>query len=199
MSPEDDPEDGEPLFTQLNQDRPHCHHYTFAHIALRQVAFSHPVGCLGTLASPDATAFLTDLWSQVDQHCREQRNETSTINPAEFVVHKLCLGEFPCAIVELPEPWFITGAHFVAIVLQVPLDRIDPHDKDAPLQYFTLERGASLDGQPRTVLCSWTKSGTHCNFGDGPKPTLDAFVKCLEERVLEGGSGPSASFTPPDE
>jgi hypothetical protein len=191
----DTPDNLSSLFGQPDQDRPHCHHYSFAHVALRQIAHAHPVGCLSMLASPDAISFLTDVWKQVDEHCRE-RGETSTINPAEFVVHKFCIDNYPCAILEMPEPWFVTGAHFVALVLMVPLDQIDPADRDAPLFYYTLERGASLDGTPRTVLCSWTKEGTHCNFGDGPLPTLDAFVEVLEERVRQGGQGPLGTFTP---
>ena len=196
MASSDNPGDLEPSLVELNQDRPHCHHYTFAHMALRQVAFAEPVTCISILASPDSGGFLAHLWKQVDEHCRG-RGETSTINPAEFVVHKLLVGNYPCAILEMPEPWFITGAYFVGLVLHVPLADINPEDRDAPLHYYTLERGASLDGQPRTVLCSWTGDGTHCNFGDGPPPTLQAFAKCLEERIVnEGGTGPEASFRP---
>ncbi len=182
--------------SELNQDRPHCHHYTFAHIALRQVAFEQPVACLGMLASPEAMQFLTDVWKRVDEHCR-QRGEISTIQPAEFVVHRRRLGDYACAIVELPEPWFITGAHFVALILNVPFDRLDPEDRDVPLLYFTLERGASLDGVARTVLCGWTRDGAHCNFGNGPEPTLEAFVPFLEERLkADEEDRPLASFRP---
>jgi hypothetical protein len=185
MASSDDPGDLESLLGELNQDRPHCHHYSFAHLALRQAAFDHPPACLGLLASLEASGFLADLWQQVDEHCRS-RGETSTINPAEFIVHKLCLGDYPCAIVEMPEPWFVTGAHFIALILHVPLDQIDPQDRDAPLLYFTLERGASLDGVERTVLCSWTNDGMHCNHGSGPEPSLKAFVQYLEERIVKG-------------
>src|SRR5262245_22042899 len=85
MSSADLPEEPRNLHNlehQLKSERPHCHHYTLAHLALRQMALSHPVGCLGVLSSPNATEFLTDLWKDVDEHCKEH-GETSTINPRE--------------------------------------------------------------------------------------------------------------------
>jgi hypothetical protein len=97
----------------------------------------------------------------------------------------LCLGEFPCAVVELPEPWFITGAYFVALILKVPVAQIDPQDRNAPLDYFTLEKTVSIERGPPTVLCGWTKEGTHVNYGIGLEPTLAAFVEELERRVTE--------------
>src|SRR5262245_14811704 len=168
----------EELLARAAEERPHCHHYTFAHVALRQVAFDDPVACLGVLGSPDATAFLTSLWDSVDRHCREH-GEVSSINPAEIVVHRLRVGNLPCAVVEMPEPWFTTGAHFVGLLLQVPVSEVRPGLKDAPLLYYTLEKGMSLDGTPRTVLCGWTKDGTHHNLGAGPAPTLAAFVETI--------------------
>jgi hypothetical protein len=195
VSSADNPDDLSSTPPPLDQERPHCHHDTFAHMALRQVAFTQPLGCLSMLASPDASQFLTDIWKQVDEHC-QGRGETSTINPAEFVIHKFCIDSYPCAVLEMPEPWFVSGAHFIALVLMVPLDKIDPADRDAPLCYYTLERGASIEGAPRTVLRSWTKEGTHCNFGDGPPPSLEAFVEVLEERVKSGGQGPLGTYTP---
>ena len=170
----------------LGSTRPHCHHYVFAHQALRQVAFDAPLPIMGILASADRSRFLSDLWTSVDEHCR-QRGETSTINPAEMVVHTGRVGEFPCAIVEMPEPWFVTGAHFVALVLAVPLAQIKPETTDLPLYYYTLEKGASFDGPERTVLCAWTKDGTHLNYGAGPEATVGAFVAEIEKRMKESG------------
>jgi hypothetical protein len=179
MSDSDLPEDAE---QPKIKERPNCHHYTFAHVALRQMAFSHPVGCLGVLASPDATKFLSDIWKDVDEHCKK-RGETSTINPREFVVHKLCLGDYPCAIIEMPEPWFVTGAYFIGIVLKVPINEIDPNDRDAPVDYFTLEKTVDFDNAPPAILCAWTKEGSHVNFGTGSEPTVAAFIAELEKRM----------------
>jgi hypothetical protein len=179
------------------KERPRCHHYMFAHMALRQVAYSNPLGCLGVLASPNATAFLKDLWQDVDKLCRE-RGETSTIQPSEFVIYKLCVGKYPCAIVEMPEPWFITGAHFIAILVRKPLDQIGPEERDAPMMYYTLEKTINFDDDtPQTVLCSWTKEGTHSNFGPEPQPELHAFVKELQRRESgQNDDPPHASFRP---
>jgi hypothetical protein len=175
------PDQPEAVREPVAPTRPHCHHYTFAHHALRQMAFERPLTCLGVLASPDATRFLCDLWGQVDQHCR-RRGETSTINPSELVVHTGRVGDFPCAVVEMPEPWFVTGAHFVGLVLGVPLDQLAPDLDDPPLYYYTLEKGASFDDTERTVLGAWTREGSHLNYGTGPEPNVAAFVRAIEKQ-----------------
>ncbi len=46
----------------------------------------------------------------------------------------------------------------------------------------TLEKGFSLSNEPRTVLAEWAND-SHANYGDGPEPTLDAFVGARAEYV----------------
>ena len=52
-----------------------------------------------------------------------------------------------------------------------------------PVAYFTLERGTSTDGVPRTVLCSWNEGGVHVNYGDGPSVDETAFLEAVAEQI----------------
>lgn len=174
----------EQMIHDLDSGRPRCHHYTFAHIALRQLAFQDPINCLGALASPNATEILCALWSSVDQHCQEQ-GESSTINPREMVIHSDRINGFPCAILEMPEPWFVSGAWYVALVVLLRSDEELLAASAKDLRYFTLEKGAMLDGSERTVFCAWTEEGSHLNFGDGPPPDLDSFLSHLEDHLTQ--------------
>jgi hypothetical protein len=51
-----------------------------------------------------------------------------------------------------------------------------------PIACFTLEVGFDFEtNSPRTVLCGWTKEGTHLNFGDGPSPNVASFVEAIKQ------------------
>jgi hypothetical protein len=153
-------------------------HYVFAHYALRSVALNDPVFYLGVLASPDGLAFLDDLLTKVREHARPG-DPPPDFTAADCRIHTVRAGVYPCAVVELPPPRAMPEAYFTATVLLV-----DPADeqvdlKNAAVRYFTLELGLTLDGKSRTVLCEWARDGTHCNFGDGPSPTIEEFVPAL--------------------
>jgi hypothetical protein len=77
-------------------------------------------------------------------------------------------------------------AYFVAAVLQMKPEEERPEPAEATLRYFTLEKGFNMDGSHRTVLCEWTAGGSHNNYGDGPPPKLESFVKALE-KMTSGG------------
>ena len=160
--------------------RKRCGHYTFAHVALRQIAFDDPLTFLGVLASPDAMRFLADVLRQVREHCKDVE-PLADFSVEEVTVHKRRIGRFPCAIIEMPPPQEVPEAFFVGAVLLVdPTQEID-ESKGVDLHYYTLEKGAVFEGVPRTVLCEWTADGSHLNFGFGPPPTVDAFFGVLEE------------------
>ena len=36
--------------------------------------------------------------------------------------------------------------------------------------------GCAGSGETGTVLCGWSKDGTHSNMGDGPPPESEAFL-----------------------
>jgi hypothetical protein len=169
-----------PAFDALPEAR--CHHYTLAHVALRGVALRDPLLYVGVLASPDADRFLSDLFRSVADHCLAREPEPG-FTAADLTVHRLRVGVFPCAVVELPPPRAMAEAHFTAAVLLADPAAGLPKDGPVPVRYFTLEMGFSLDGSNRTVLCEWTADGTHANFGDGPEATVPAFVAALERLV----------------
>jgi hypothetical protein len=160
-------------------DQPRCRHYTLAHLALRSVAFEQPLMFLGVLASPKARAFLADMLVDVSEHCKD-REPRGDFGVDDIGIHTLRVGSYPCAVLEMPRPRAMIEAHFVAaVLLEDPATPIGEGER-IPLRYFTLEKGASFDGRPRTVLCEWTANGTHANLGDGPPAELAAFVKAIQ-------------------
>jgi hypothetical protein len=175
-SPNSDPED---------LDEPRCNHYTFAHHALRSSAFDDPLAYLSIFASPDPRPFLAHLLRSVSEHCKE-REPQPDFGVEDITVHRVRIGQYPCAVIELPRPRATTEAYFTAAVLLADLDDRLPESGPAALRYFTLEKGFVLEGPPRTVLCEWTSEGSHVNYGDGPLPQLGAFVGAVEKSIASG-------------
>ena len=207
MASSDDPEDSANDLSrdqakQFSGAEPRCRHYALAHVAMRTVAFPRPAKFLAVLASESAREFLEAMIESVNQFCESQGKSGSDLQPedrldaSDFQVHPVRIKGFPCAIIEFPPPMGITEAYFVAAVL---LDRDafsgDAESggqgedasvwKDAPLRYFTLERGAAIDGQARTGLCEWTAGGSHRNYGDGPPPNLAEFAQAVAGRIRD--------------
>jgi hypothetical protein len=171
-------------------DKPRDQHYAFAHVLLRQLAFENPVGCVGMLHSPERDKMLAALWEDVAKHCRKNGMADGVVAGAPPTVRPAPVGRFPSCIVTMPQPQGPTEAHFVAIVLHVDVEALrsgeEPPEKPE-LSYFTLEKGVTLDGESRTVLCGWNAEGSHLNFGDGPPAEFDAFVAAVAEHI--GGAG----------
>jgi hypothetical protein len=171
---------------------PRCGHYFMAHYALRTVALQHPLETLAMLASPKGYDFLARLLDEVEEVCRDQGRPPPDFTAADLHIgYRRCVGNHPCAVVRFPEPQGTTEAHMVAIVVTSDLPAIAPGAKELPqvdARYFTLEKGFRFKGgAERTVICEWTKTA-HLNGGDGPPPTVDAFLAAIEERL-----GPSSS------
>lgn len=164
--------------------RARCHHYVFAHVALRSVAFDHPLGFLGMLASPEPHRLLSDLMQSVSEHCREMEPQPD-FHVDDIAVHTVRIGKYPCAAIEMPRPRAMTEAFFVAAVLLVDPALGMPDPSEVTLRYFTLEKGMSHDGSPRTVLCEWTRDGTHANYGDGPAPRLESFTAAVQDLLAK--------------
>jgi hypothetical protein len=165
---------------EADLDEPRCHHYMLAHYALRTVAHDKPLAFLGVLASPDATHFLSDLMESVSEHCKD-RERHPDFSVEAIRIHTLRIGKYPCAVVQMPKPRAPTEAFFVAGVLLADPNEEMPESDRVALRYFTLEKGITLGGPARTVLCEWTADGTHANFGDGPPAELRAFCGAVEE------------------
>jgi hypothetical protein len=171
-------------------------HYLLAHHALRSVALDDPLFYLGVLASPERGKFLTQMVAAVTKQCD---GRPPGFSADDLAVYPVRVGSFPTAVVQMPNPIAPPEAYFTALVLLADADA-DPPEGDAalPARYFTLERGVSLDGTIRRVLCEWDKSA-HSNFGEGPDAaTLDGFLAAIGA-VLRTGEGPAATFTPPED
>jgi hypothetical protein len=157
-------------------------HYMFAHYALRYVALSDPLYYLAVLLSPDGPKWLDDLLMTVAEHLRPGEAPPD-FRAADCRIHTIRAGAYPCAVVELPTPRAMAEAYFTAAVLLHDPTQEQTDLADAPVRYFTLELGFDLDSKPRTVLCEWTKSGAHVNFGDGPAPTVEQFLSAVAGRL----------------
>ena len=160
-------------------------HYVLAHYALRQTALADPAMYLGILASDDAPAFLGRLIDAI----ANDFGTTPDFGAGDVKVHPGRVGQYPCAVVEMPEPGDVAEAHFTALVTLIDLDEGLPEEgATIPARYFTLEKGATLDGQPRTVLAEWDET-SHSNYGDGPEATLPAFVEAIGENIGKTDAG----------
>lgn len=153
---------------------PRAHHYRFVHYVLRMVAFARPIDCLGAFAT-DAKPFVEHLWSMLLACCPDEGEPE--FGPDAISVHVARLGEFPCAVVQMPPPRHRTEAHFAALVLPIALEALGTPPDPVPLRFFTLEHGIALDGdRTLTMFCEWTRDGAHVNAGEGPAPELEAFL-----------------------
>ena len=156
-------------------------HYVLAHYALRQTALADPVIYLGILASEDAPKFIGNMIDAV----ASDFGQSPAFHADAITVHPLRVGRYPCAVIEMPEPGDVAEAYFTALVGMIDLaDGPPPESEDLPARYFTLEKGATLDGQPRTVLAEWDAT-SHMNYGDGPIATVEAFLQAIEEHLGE--------------
>lgn len=153
---------------------PRCCHYTFAHIALRLNCLTDPRSVLALLASSQTRPYLANVLRAVADGCRD-REPQPDFTADDVVIHHLRIGAFPGVVFELPPARAVAEAHLAAMAVLG-----DPSATPQPeVRYFTLEKGMSLDGPRRTVLCEWTADGSHLNLGDGPEPTVIAFVAAI--------------------
>lgn len=186
-------------------------HHLFAHGVLPSLLWEGD-GMLGILANPENQEYLTTIWNAVpktpdflavcaghrkqmeDPRAKQMMREMGVIPEsteqfsAVLPPDGLCYsshwigGEHLVFLVELPPPTQLTEAHFVCIT------------SSPEIQYFTLEKSQTDAGRECTAFCSWTAE-SHFNFGSGPEPTKEAFLKKLCEHLrlpetIEQPTGP---------
>jgi hypothetical protein len=163
---------------------PRCDHYSFAHVVLRDAAFQNPAGCVTSLASDNSAEFLNGLWHSVGLLC-EEHGQAMTLDPNDILIHKLPVGPYPCALLEMPTPEFATEAFFIALVLSVDLMNRSPQLPAKSLWYLTLEYSTLLDCDIETVIGEWSSGGNYEVLCSGPAPELETFTSCVREIVLD--------------
>jgi hypothetical protein len=154
------------------------HHYALAHVVFRGMCEADPLRFFAMMASEKRDELLRSVW---DHFCKTIKQ------PPEFDISDVkietgAIDKFPLLILEMPPPREVTQAHFIGIILQ--LDPQQPlAEQIPPFRYFTLEKTVSFDEQPAgTVMCEW-RENSHSNYGTGPEPTRDAFVKKITEML----------------
>lgn len=162
-----------------------CDHYTFPHTVLREAAFAEPTEVVTTLASADALDLITKLFEEVTAACEEFDFPVS-MTPEDILIHKVRVGPFPCTLIELPTPRFPTEVFFLALVLTVDVTSQVQQAPDTSLRYITLEHGEIVDSRKDeipTVLGEWMPDESYVSHGVGPAPTIDDFVRRVNELV----------------
>ena len=158
-------------------------HYLFAHRTLREVALDDPTLVMGVLAGSRANEFLNRLIDHARPACREKGEEIG-FDAADLEVSAGRVGNFPCALVRMPQAVGVAEAHFVAMVLLADMRKKDGPLGQAKLRYFTLEASFPIDGKPSAAFCEWTHDA-HLNLGFVETPTMDAFVKLVTGAVTK--------------
>jgi hypothetical protein len=173
---------------------PRGQHYYFAHIALRALAAEDPERLITALASPDAEAFLLDLWNAVSKDASQPGEEDIAVSPEGLEAIPARVAGRSAALVILPPPRAATEAYFVAILLNHELDEPAKPAPEPEFYYFTLEKGVALDASTRTIFCQW-EDACHKNYGDGPPADGRAFLDHIAHH-LAATPAPQASFHP---
>ncbi|MFT5322493.1 MAG: hypothetical protein ACI8P0_000328 [Planctomycetaceae bacterium] len=163
---------------------PRCDHYSFAHVVLRKAAFENPTKCVTSLASPDGKAYLSELWNEVVETCK-QHNQPIELTLDDILIHKLRVGPFPCTILEMPAPHFATEAFFVGLILTVDITDQSQNMSDGSVRFFTLENGEPTEEEVQTVIGEWSADGRHTTLGPGPYPDLSDFVARITDVVTQ--------------
>lgn len=178
-------------------EKPRTQHYLFAHVALRELALAKPIGLIGVLHSPGGTEFLRTLWADVAEQVRAG-GERADLDGSGLSYQAIRVGDYPCAMVTMPPALAPAECHYVAIVLNVRLGLGEELPENPEASYYTLERGVTMEGAERTVLCGWDAKGSHLNYGDGPPADPQAFARALAD-VVAGRGKLHAEFRPDTE
>ncbi len=157
------------------------HHYLFAHRVLPHLAWDNPEGFFVTAFTDESSEHLHQWWNTLgDQLDPENRMGTDGLSWSAFPYD-----EHLVVTCRFPPPEAMTEAYFATIICGPLKDLTKEALESSPLRYVLLEYGMDLNnGKPRTVLCEWTREGTHMNCGEGPAPELEIFEAEALNRVV---------------
>lgn len=172
----------------MEESGPRAQYYLFAHYVMRDAAFELGAVCPGVLISQDRDKFLREMWEQATRAVQQDDPEQKTDSYPGIEVIPLRAGSFPCVVLKMPEPCGVTECYFIGIVAHMDLSQGEKPGEQTPISFFTLEYGVGEDMKtPRTVLCEWSKEGTHSNFGDGPPPEPEMFANAIGQSLAGRG------------
>jgi hypothetical protein len=150
--------------------KPRFWHYFIAHVALRDFALRGG-GLPAEAAKPGAAqGFFAMILERMAPSLQIDAADAPRL-AADFAIHHRRIGPLEATVVQLPPPEGPTECHFVALVPRQP-------GSDAQ-RFFTLEDA----GGGVTILGGWSVDEEHLDFGEGPRPTLDAFVAAVAARL----------------
>lgn len=164
--------------TQAVHREPRDHHYVFAHQIVRDVCTHDPLQFFAVIGSPEREKYIEWLWQMTEKRIGMP---VADVAPGEMTVTTCRVKDSPTVVFKMPAPLASAEAHFIGVVLTGFPQLADSKDA-ATFRYFTLEHGLNLDGTIRTVMCEWVQNSHH-NFGDGPVPTVEAFIEAMEKIV----------------
>jgi hypothetical protein len=145
-------------------------HYMFAHTAIPTLVFTKTEALL-TAFETRGQAFIEDLWASVAEVA--EKHGQPPIDKTGLRFSKENRDNINIYLIELPRPGAITEAYFVGVA-----------QKDKTVKYFTLELAAKMMNDrcdTSTVLGGWTTDHKHQNYGCGPKPQREEFIKAICE------------------
>jgi hypothetical protein len=152
---------------------PPSQRYVFAHLMLPQVVHDDPEKARALLSGPEGGGFLAFLWHRVSERLPEE--ERAPPEGLRSSRHAEPNGTV-IVLVTMPPPQRSPEAYFAAVVFTPGPRKLLFFRHPPTVKYLTLELGHTMGGETRTVLCGWSKDGTHYNMGDGPPPESDAFL-----------------------
>jgi hypothetical protein len=152
--------------------RPRYHPYVFAHKALPYQVFSHTKRTLEAFEN-DGQAFAESVWTSVGQMAEKNGQKPLDMTGLQFSKERA--GDITFYVIALPRPKIVTEAYFVAATVQ-----------NGTVRYYTLEStfcpSGSCEPDP-TFLCGWDPGGYHLNYGPGPRPDKEEFIKIIHSRL----------------
>jgi hypothetical protein len=173
----------------MEENGPRPQYYIFAHYVMRDATYELGAVMPGVLLSDDRDKFLREMWEQATQAVKQTDPSEKTDPYPGVDVVPLRAGKFPCVVLKMPEPKGVTECYFIGVVAQVDLSKEgEKPNEQTQMSFFTLELGVGEDMKtPRTVLCEWSKDGTHSNFGDGPPPEPEMFANAIGQSLAGRG------------
>ncbi len=174
----------------------HQVHYAFAHKFLPQYVQQNPYAFFSYLfrhdlpgGASEPTRFIQSRWTMFEEMAGLTKRETDPLKDgmvfrrvSELTMTTLEVAGKPAALVQMPTPEQPVEAFFVAVVLLASPAHPEEWPRDVSARVFTLEAACSPTPPreaPKGIVCEWTKTGDHRNFGIGIRADRDAFLQAV--------------------